>query len=421
MPDRQSARAICRSSSMRVFALVVAAFAIGRSEAARAGDLSIDAEPSALIAPAAVTLSAKSISEDPIVSYHWTGLPNAPRCREERCAITVPIASCTSVQLAAVTLLGETLTATRALCAADLGGGRAPQLDLEIEGNKISAKISGGSSPIAVMRGFVDGVELEGDPLEAVVEAEDGCHAIDFFVADRAGRVATAQHLFCLDDDAPQLWIGGRPSSWVPVGERMQRCAEAAHPLGLPVTLTGGEVALNGCASESEPPRAIEHAFISGSDPRGIESFASAFFAATPKSGPPVLFFAEGPTRLNAAQDQNLSFTVDIFGGVGPFDIRGAAASASERVPGRITVEIADINQSPGERPFPLTIFDSRGLAASIAPILRVSSPSGPMSMDPMPSALDGARACVCTAPGDRAALWPLLFAVLFIARTRKR
>lgn len=417
---RQIYRTVCKFLSMRVVVLVVAACAIGRT--GFAADLTIALDSETIVAPAMVTLTASAAVEQEILSYRWIGLPNAPRCQEAQCTIDIAVSSCTSIAVEAVNTLGETLKATRSLCASDGEGGLPPHFELTIESGRMRAALSGGNDPVAVQRAWVDGVEDLDDPSELTFEPSGGCHALDVFAADTAGRIAIAQRTICFDDDPPELWVGGKPSAFAAVGDQFQPCVEKASPLGLPLMRTAGELELGGCSAERDAPRSIEHAFISAKDTRGIESTASAFFAATPASGKPVLFFADAQAEVPAKQFEELRFPVEVYGGSGPFTVSGLSGLVvAEDLGDRVTLQLDRVPFAVGSMAVSLTLRDGRGLEASVHTTLNVSGK--PIVNDPGNNALQSTGAACRCVNIERSSAWTfaLLFAGLALALRRRK
>jgi hypothetical protein len=409
---------------MTAIAVVLAAL----GQTAAADELAIAVDREVVVAPAMVTVTASVTSEDPIVSYRWSGLPNAPRCREPSCVLDLQVSSCIAVELEAVTAFGDTLLATRAICAEDGRGGRPPSLELSFDlsaPEAVSAfvDLTPGTDSLALLRVWVDGVEELVTPPSFTFAKETGCRAIDAFAADREGRIAIAQKTLCFDRAAPQLWLGGSPAAFRPAGERIAVCSEAAHPLELPITSTEGQVPLGECGAAEEAPRALRLVVAGAADSRGLETTATAFLAATPASGAPVLMFAAMPRDLAATSGKAARFEIEIYGGQPPFTLVGFAGvdpiEVSFQGPRSITASFTAFGTPIGDSPVSVTIRDERGLEVSLSATVHVAADVGP---DPS-AAFGESAACVCTRGGAPSASIVLfaLFALFLAARGGRR
>jgi MYXO-CTERM domain-containing protein len=393
--------------------VVIAVVAIGQT--AGADDLVIAIDRDTTIAPSAVTLTASITSGDPILSYQWSGLSQSPRCREKSCSFAVPLASCTAVEVEAFTAFGETLTATSAVCATDENGARAPSLRLTLRNGRAETVIKEGDAGLIFLRSWIDGVEQLEQPESVLLPDTPGCHAVDVLAADEGGRIGIAQKTICSGVDDPQLWIGGQPNNLLPVFESFSICSVSAHPLGLELSRTAGETMLDTCGSMRLAPKSIEHQFVSAVDPRGVTTTGSAFFAAYSAEGPRTLFFAVAPSRLSWTNGRAGSFTLSLYGGVPPYELRGISTTSIEETPDLLRVGLT-VTSAVGPHDFPLTITDARGLEAKV--MLEVTVNPGSIGPDPGFPA-DTTAACNHTRTDRESSAWLALlaFAVLLWRR----
>lgn len=394
--------------------LVIACAAIGQT--AGADDLVIALERDTPIAPSTVTLTASVATGDPILSYHWSGIPAAPRCREKECSFTIELSSCTAVELEAVTAFGETLTATRAVCADSSLDSHPPSIHLSVRNGRARTIGTTGSDPLIFNRTWVDGIEVLESPTDVEVPTTPGCHSIDALAADERGRIAVAQKTVCSDADDPQIWVGGAPSSFVSVGQRYTLCAESAHPLGLPIEWTGGEPLTDDCTFERSPPPSIQHKSITATDSRGISSVAGAFFSAAPLSGPRVLFFAQAQPNVRWTNGQAGRVSISLYGGVPPFAIldRSAPLFLVEDASDVLVAELSTVSLPVGANTIQVTLLDAAGFQADAS--FEVMVAAGTIIPKPPGNGMaDAVAGCRCTtgSPSLVSVLALIVFALL--------
>jgi hypothetical protein len=282
--------------------------------------------PEAPVAPGHIVATASISGSDTILAYRWGTLEVAPRCRGPRCAFDVSVASCRRIEVEVTTSLGETVTATRALCVNDELGGRPPQANLRVSTTSASpsVQIGGdavwGSDPVVVSRLWIDDQEQSG--LFASITKDGGCHAVDLLVADKRGRIGIDRRSVCATDTAPVVWLGATPDPCPELGTRIERCGEASSPLGLSLNEVAGTVPLAGCGPMELAPDGFVRSFVRVQDSSGALSTASLFSCSAPASSPHRLLFASMPQSIPPlASGQEILVPLSIYGALAPITV----------------------------------------------------------------------------------------------------
>jgi hypothetical protein len=380
--DRQPTSLACTCTRMAL-AAIVCVLASGTAWAEL--EVTIAVDPERPIAPTPIALTASVASADPIVSYRWFGLDSEPQCRQERCDLSVSIASCRRVAVEVTTIFGERATGERWVCA-DGAGGSPPRAVLRVEERAdtflVAPSVTIGSDPTVLRRFWIDTNEVTGEPTAAVPKG-GGCHAIDFWVMDSKGRVGMDRRTICGDDDAPLMRITAMPEVCPPKPMRLSLCGNVEHPLGLTVERASGDVPIDGCSDEIEPPAATERQTVRIRDARGVESVASILTCSAPSGGDPVLFHAalSGPTRV--LESAELRLDLSLYGGNAPFEVKGTLASAAGGAPQvaenmgddlHPTLSIRAVSPGVGPRLFEAEVTDRFGFKVRSSAVIEVRS-----------------------------------------------
>jgi hypothetical protein len=427
MVDRQSRRLGCTAIRMSfgLLALLSARVALA------AATVTIDVAATSTHAPAKITLSANFDGEDPVIAYDWDLLDSAPRCRLGRCELDVPIASCRRVEVRVTTDLGETATATRAVCLGDVEG-QPPIARLVIEDRGegpviIRARFDARTDPVRVRRFWIDDREEEGDLGELV--RDGGCHAVDLLIADERGRIGLDRRRICTGVDAPRVWLGAMPASFVPVADTLTVCGDTDHPAALDLVRTQGNLPIRGCEAIAVPA-SVRREVVRVRDTSGIESTASLIFGAAPSRAAPRLFFAELRNAVTVREPAPVEVDVDLFGGEGPFAITATLASLTAKTTDFERVEETTSSlrlrfdpPATGDYSLELAIVDARGLEARASGLVTVfpaeARPDGGMNVEPS-NARSSSVGCTIVDPPASAMLFFELALVAIAIRRRR-
>jgi hypothetical protein len=331
--------------------------------------VSIEIGPTPLVAPATVALTASVSSDLPVLSYRWSGLDSAPRCRRVACSFPVNIASCRMVGVEVTAADGSVASDRKPVCV-DGAGGTAPVADLTVSdpGGTLPLTVSRssrqGTSEIRWSQMFVDDSTVAAAP-EVTIPRDGGCHAVDLLVVDAAGRIGIDQETVCTSNQAPTLWLGARPSSWPIQPARPRICAEADDPLGRPLESVHGQT--SSCAASLVSP--LDRLERSWSRVRAgsVDSTASLFVASAPRDEPRVLFFAffDGSV-LDVGPDDRIATGV-ILTGKPPYTISDVTVDGVSTAPSQFHLSNGQLSGTVAPRAHDslrVGFVDARGFAA---------------------------------------------------------
>jgi hypothetical protein len=375
-------------------ALMFAACAMLIQAEAGAKGLEIVVTSTSSVVPAHLVLTASASSAgDPIVAYDWTTLDVSPRCRTAHCAIDIAIASCRRVEIQATTVLGDTLTATKSVCIGD-DKGRPPNASFTMRDPLTAVtNMTAATDRIAIVRRWLDDRSIAADPVS--IPNDGACHALDLLVSDAKGRIALDRRSICTSTAAPILWMGAAPSPFVVAGQKMKLCAEGVDPLGGTLEKTSGDVPLDGCTPDSDPPSSIVRDTLRARRGRGVESTASIFVALAPAQNPRTLLFADLPFMPNAVAGDEVMTELDVVGGLPPYTIAvtvtppsgRALAGSADPVDAAGKTQVHVPAQEAGMIMVDVVVRDARGLAASaqttVNALPKSGSPDGGSSPPP--------------------------------------
>jgi MYXO-CTERM domain-containing protein len=330
--------------------------------------VSIEIGPMPLVAPATVALTASVSSDNPVLSYRWSGLDVAPRCRRMACSLPVNIASCRMVSVEVTALDGSIATDRKPVCV-DGAGGHPPVAELTISDPGGTAPLSiatssrAGSDQIRRSALFVDDSTVTA-PSGGSIPRDGGCHAVDLVVVDAAGRIGIDQENVCTSNQAPALWLGAHPSP-VPIQPAHPViCAEAEDPLGRSLEGLHGQTSSCGASLQ-----ALDRLTRTWSRVRAgsVESTASLFVANAPPDEPRALFFAFFPTSVIDVQTSGRIDADPILTGKPPYTITNVIVDGAAIDPGTLRLSNGHLS---GDLPhgsqdsLRVAFTDARGLAA---------------------------------------------------------